>query len=140
MKVVTGKEVLRFSHTTGVSILLNKAAPLPLSLPRGDSFPLSTTSDPLCSPASSDRTDTSESQRTCICHDCSLPVLRLDCHSLLPTPPPSPAHQIFPVNGMNCCPNSAIIFNHLFGCHVSRIYYFLFHVISQRMGYARNEM
>lgn len=28
-----------FSHTTGVSILLNKASPLPLSLPCGDSFP-----------------------------------------------------------------------------------------------------
>lgn len=27
------------SHTTGVSMLLNKASPLPLSLPCGDSFP-----------------------------------------------------------------------------------------------------
>ena len=101
------KEVLRFSHTRGVSMLLNRAAPLPLSLPRGDSFPRSTTSNPLCSPASSDGADTSESQRTCVCHDCSLPVLRLDCHPLRPTPPPSPAHQTFPVNGMNRCPNSA---------------------------------
>lgn len=139
MKVDTGKRGAAFlTHYRGEHVIKQSIPFASVSALRR-LLPHSTTSNPLCSPASSDWTDTPERKRTCIYHNCSLHVLRLDCHPLLPTPPPSPTHQTS-VNCMKWCPNSAIIFNHLFGCHVPRIYYFLFHIISQRMGYVRSEM